>query len=212
MARIIAVVGTKGGSGKTTTAHALGHGFGSLPQPISCIVITTDEGTPIPNRENRRYIPADGTTGEGLKRVLSPVMDRDDVFVIIDGAARRTGADEAVTRIADLVIIPLDPSPQALEWALRDLERFPMALALPTRWPSHRDTRARADRLLTQLPAKRWLPPFPAIPKLADILDDGLYPTHASALSSSCKALAVEILHRLQVRRPGRDKRPVVAS
>jgi len=120
VARIIAVVGTKGGSGKTTTAHALGHGFGSLPQPISCIVVTTDEGTPVPNRENRRYIPADGTTGEGLKRVLSPVMDRDDVLVVIDGAARRTGADEAVTRMADLVIVPLDPSPQALEWALRD--------------------------------------------------------------------------------------------
>lgn len=85
-----------------------------------------------------------------------------------------------------------------------------MALALPTRWPSHRDTRARADRLLTQSPAKRWLPPFPAVPKLADILDNGLHQAQASALSNSCRALDVEILHRLQLQRPARGKRHVV--
>lgn len=52
----------------------------------------------------RRLRPDISTTrrtgGVGLKRVLSPVMDRDDVFVIADGAARRIGAEEAVDGLA----------------------------------------------------------------------------------------------------------------
>lgn len=199
MAKVIAVLGTKGGSGKTTTAHALGHGFGSLPKPISCLVVTTDEGTNVPGRENRRYLPADGTTGPKLQRVLRPIIDRKDVVVVIDGAARRVGADEAAANLADLVIVPMDPSPQALDTALRDLERFPKAIALPMRWPSHRDTRSRADRLLTRLPAKRWLPPFPNVAKLSDILDDALYPAHATSISAPCRTLVHEVLHRMKL-------------
>ena len=37
MAKIIAVLGTKGGSGKPTISLALGHGLGSLPKPISTL-------------------------------------------------------------------------------------------------------------------------------------------------------------------------------
>jgi len=43
MAKVIAVAGTKGGTGKSTLSHLIAHGAGSLPKPIPAIVVTTDE-------------------------------------------------------------------------------------------------------------------------------------------------------------------------
>jgi MinD-like ATPase involved in chromosome partitioning or flagellar assembly len=44
VAKVVAVVGTKGGTGKSSIAHLLGHGAGSLPRMVPAVVLTTDRG------------------------------------------------------------------------------------------------------------------------------------------------------------------------
>ena len=41
MAKVIATIGSKGGSGKSTAAHLIAHGCGSLPRPVMTVLLTT---------------------------------------------------------------------------------------------------------------------------------------------------------------------------
>ncbi len=41
VAKVIAIVSSKGGSGKSTAAHLIAHGCGSLPRPVMTVLLTT---------------------------------------------------------------------------------------------------------------------------------------------------------------------------
>jgi chromosome partitioning protein len=199
VAKVVAILGRKGGAGKTSLAHALGHGLGSLPTPVMAAVVTTDELTPVPPRTGRRYLPVAGHTGELFQRNVRALLDRDDVVLVIDGAASRPAADQAAAKMADLVLVPFTPAEQDVAVVLKDLEAYPKAVAVPNRWPTHPKVRERADAYLARIPAARRFSPVPAVPKLAEILNGETYPRVASDLAASCRAFAMEVLSRLRL-------------
>ncbi|WP_159013796.1 ATP-binding protein [Acidisoma sp. S159] len=199
MAKTIILIGRKGGSGKTTLAHAIGHGLGSLHTPISALVVTTEADSEVPKQGSRRYLSVDDRSGASLQAVLEKAFDHEKLVVIIDGAARRPGADAAAADLADLILIPFTASRQDVGLALMDLERFPQAYAVPNRWPTHPGTKERAARLLNAIPHDRRMPLVPAIPKLADICDHELYPQLVSEFAAPCRTLAVEALTRMNL-------------
>jgi chromosome partitioning protein len=198
MAKLIAVMGEKGGTGKSTLSHLIGHGCGSLPHPIDCAVITTDPGD-MPITGSRRYLPVDGREPADLTRALTALDQRDRLLIVLDGAAARVHVDKVAADLADLIVIPFGPSYQDAQRAARDMARLPKAVALPNNWPTHPAVAARAKQFLDMLPADRRLPPVPKLPRTDELLSPDAYGRIATALSRPAQALVLELLYRLGV-------------
>src|SRR4051812_2317635 len=198
MARLIGLLGEKGGSGKSSLAHLIAHGLGSLPRAIDAVVIVTDPLDEVP-RINRRYFVADGRDHAHLPALLKKLDERDDLVVIVDGAAGRVAIDEALNKLADLILVPFTGAYHDAVRAVRHLERLPGAVAAPNRWPTHPAAKAHANKLLNMLPMDRLLSPVPAIGKITDLLNPAKYSRVATALSRPGQSFALEVLHRMRV-------------
>jgi chromosome partitioning protein len=198
MAKFVATAGNKGGTGKSTLAHLIGHGAGSLPHPIDCVVITTDEDDE-PVTGQRRYLPIDGRDLSKLGPLLTELDQNDRLLIILDGAAARPEIDQLVQTVADLVLLPYGPSTQEVQRVLKDLERLPEAVALPNRWPTHADVKERAGRFLELVPQSRRLPPIPQLSRTDELLDPTGYARVSTPLSRKAQQVTLEILHRIKV-------------
>ncbi|MCB4825503.1 hypothetical protein [Roseicella aerolata] len=197
MAKVIALVGSKGGSGKSTAAHLIAHGCGSLARPVPAIVLTTDPEEH-PRTDRRRYVVADGRTREGLLAQMRKLLAVDRLLILLDGAAARPDLDKVVAEVADLAVLPFKPAAQDVERAVDNLNRLPQAVALPMDWPALPATAKRVRRYLNAVPEDRRLPPFKHIPRLADLLGDG-YGEAAYDLASPARGLALEVLARARI-------------
>ncbi|MFL5332438.1 MAG: hypothetical protein ACJ8H8_04515 [Geminicoccaceae bacterium] len=171
MAKVIALVGSKGGSGKTTAAHLIAHGCGSLARPVPVVVLTTDPEE-VPRTDRRRYVVMDARTEDDLLSNMRRLLGVERLLVILDGAARRPELDAVVADVADLTLLPYKPSAQDAERAVANLARLPAAVALPMDWPALPASAKRVKRYLNAVPEERRLPPFKHIPRLSDLLGD----------------------------------------
>ena len=190
---ILFAAGNKGGSGKTSTAHAIAHGLAL--HGIRAFLITTDERDLLPDSE-RRYAILDGRTQDRLTDLLDRVAALEGVVVVIDGAARRPRIDDAISRIATLTLIPFKQSEEDLVEARRDLDRLPDAVGLPNDWPTQAWARRSADRELeTTLMAykARLMSPQPSINGYVRLLHRQ---GPAQPLNGPCRQLALRVLDR----------------
>jgi chromosome partitioning protein len=194
MAKVIALVGSKGGSGKSTAAHLIAHGCGSLARPIPTIVLTTDPEEH-PRTDRRRYAVADGRTRDALLSQMRKLLQVERLLILLDGAAARPDLDQVVSEVADLAVLPFKPAAQDVERAADNLKRLPTAVALPMDWPALPATAKRVRRYLNAVPEDRRLPPFKHIPRLSDLLGEG-YAEAAYDLASPARGLALEVLAR----------------
>lgn len=195
MAKVIATVGSKGGSSKSTVAHLIAHGCGSLARPVLAVVLTTDPGEQ-PRTDRRRYMVADARTRDSLLANMRRYLEVEHLLIILDGSAARPDLDRVVADVADLAVLPFKPSAQDAERAVADLARLPpSAAALPADWPALPATAKRVRRYLDMVPADRRLPPFKHIPRVSDLLGDG-YSDAAYELAAPARGLALEVLAR----------------
>lgn len=198
MAKIIAIAGEKGGTGKTTVAHLVAHGAGSLPHPIQTVVITTDPNDQ-PVTGERRYLPVDGRDLSKLSDTLARLDKNDRLLIVIDGAAARPQLDQIVKEVSDLVVLPYGPSVQEARRTAADLDRLPEAFALPNRWPSHPAVQQQATEYLQLIPDARRLPHLVAQSRVHALLDPAGYARVATPLSAMSQKLALELLYRMKV-------------
>jgi chromosome partitioning protein len=117
---IIAVLNQKGGSGKTTLATNLGYSF-LLDYKRVLLVDADPQGSARDWRESNPScsLPVIGLDRETISKDLDAVSSSYDL-VIIDGAPQLEKMSVAVVKIADLIIIPVQPSPYDI-WACADL-------------------------------------------------------------------------------------------
>src|SRR3712207_8475758 len=95
VARVVAVVGSKGGSGKSTAAHLIAHGCGSLARPVPAVVLTTDPEEH-PRVDQRRYVVMDARTRDGLLGHMRRLLEVERLLILLDGAAGRPDLDAVV--------------------------------------------------------------------------------------------------------------------
>jgi cellulose biosynthesis protein BcsQ len=165
MAKIICIIGNKGGTGKTTLSHLLAHGLGLFGK-YTVAVLTDIERQPLA-RAGRNYLPFDARQTENLARVVRKLRSVDNWYGVIDGGGNRPQMDTTLAALADLVLLPFRDSHEDIRTLVQDLERFPAAYALPSQWPSNPWQLQAATRTLNDL--------------LGDFRDRILEPVHAQS-------------------------------
>lgn len=117
---IIAVLNPKGGCGKTTISTHLAMGLYQLGFRV-LLVDSDPQGSA---RDWHGIDPDNPVALVALDRPNNfkslPTLAQDYDFVVVDGAAKLESIIAAVIKVADLVIIPVQPSPFDL-WATQDL-------------------------------------------------------------------------------------------
>ena len=116
----IAVLNNKGGAGKTTVATCLARALES----DGSRVLLVDSDPQASARDWHGVAESNPTTVVGLDRAGSlrslPDMQRGYDWTVIDGAGRYERITSDAVAAADLVLIPVQPSPYDV-WALTDL-------------------------------------------------------------------------------------------
>ena len=118
--KVLAVLNQKGGSGKTTIAVNLAHAFQRLGNDV-LLVDADPQGTARDWSDSSEdgVCPVIGIDRESLARDLPAVAKPYD-WVVIDGPPQLAGISAAAVRVADVVLIPVQPSPYDI-WSCADL-------------------------------------------------------------------------------------------
>lgn len=120
MPTVIAVLNQKGGSGKTTIATNLAHAL--KRDDYTVLLIDSDpQGSARDWNEasGGNIIPVVGLDRETLAKDLQAISQGYD-WIVIDGAPQIAKLSAAAVKAADLVLIPVQPSPYDI-WACADL-------------------------------------------------------------------------------------------
>ncbi len=117
---VIAVLNQKGGAGKTTIATNLAHSF-VKGNKKTLLVDSDPQGSARDWNElnDSSIVPVVGLDRETIAKDLEAIWTGYDV-VIIDGAPQIEKMSIAAVKIADFVLIPVQPSPYDI-WACADL-------------------------------------------------------------------------------------------
>lgn len=199
MAEIICIIGTKGGTGKTTLSHMLSHGLTLIGRRAACVM--TDEYREPLRPEGRRYVMADARSAEAREKVVETLRELPGWVGVLDGGANRTDTDIALYDLSDIVLLPFRDSPEDIRTVLHDLELFPRAFAIPSQWPKNRWQQEAADRLLTCIPADyqtRLLDPVFAQSASKLLLQTRPPEVLPAALNRACKQLANMLLDQVE--------------
>lgn len=120
MAKVIAVLNQKGGSGKTTIATNLACALQADGGSVLLVDADPQGSARDWNEANEAsLIPVVGLDRETLPKDLKAIWDSYD-WVVIDGAPQIAKLAAAAVRAADFVLIPVQPSPYDI-WACADL-------------------------------------------------------------------------------------------
>jgi len=162
MAILIAIIGNKGGTGKTTLSHLLCHGLGLLGYKSACLI--TDTAREPLNPEGRRYVIADARSPATLERIVAKLRTLDDWIGVLDGGGNRPEVDKRLYALADLALLPFRESAEDIRTVIRDLAHYPRAYAVPSQWPvSNRWQQQAADKLVAQMMTPYRDRPVPAL-------------------------------------------------
>jgi chromosome partitioning protein len=120
MPTVIAILNQKGGSGKTTIATNLAHAL--KRDNYTVLLIDSDpQGSARDWNEasGGNIIPVVGLDRETLAKDLQAISQGYD-WIVIDGAPQIVKLSAAAVKAADLILIPVQPSPYDI-WACADL-------------------------------------------------------------------------------------------
>lgn len=197
MAKTIVIAGDKGGSGKTTTSHAIAHGMAM--HGIHAFHISTDPRREILPAEARRYATLDGRDPKALGAILDRLGEMGQGIALIDGGGGRPDVDRVLSKVADLTILPFMQSQTDLRVVRADLDRLPDAVGLPNRWPTQKWAREVADRELREELERylgRLMSPVPEVNGYVSLLrETGAAPR----INPPCKQLAMRVLERMEL-------------
>ena len=122
MPSIVAILNSKGGSGKTTIATNLARGLQRAGRSV-LIADTDPQGTAAEwanlRAEGSDLPPVVGVSKATLKEHMRDVGSAYDV-VVMDGAAKLQAISVEALKVADVVLLPVRPSGADL-WAVEDL-------------------------------------------------------------------------------------------
>ena len=177
---VIAIVGQKGGSGKTTTAINLA--VAASEAGLSAVIVDLDPQANAANWKARRQVENPAVVSSPtsrLKNTLDIAEKHGADFVIIDNPGKSDSAVIEAARVADFVLVPVGPQMFHLETlpGVRDLLRVagdpPAFIMLNQLHPLATTQAQEAKRMIAEIY------PFPVCPVHLSHLD--IYATSADS-------------------------------
>jgi cellulose biosynthesis protein BcsQ len=169
--KTIALLGEKGGTGKTATSHMLC--LGAFLHGVPAAYVLTDPKRKV-RGEGRPYAVLDGRLPEQLALIFTSSQSNLNGWLIIDGGGNRPDFDKEIGNNADLTLIPFRASEEDIDTAALSLAAIPTALAWPTAWPTNPKAIAVVQYLIDGLgkafPHRVMSPPIPFVNSSADLL------------------------------------------
>lgn len=210
MGRIVAIIGNKGGTGKTTLSHLLAHGMGLFGK--RAVAVLTDTWRDKLSKVNRTYLPFDARSERDLARAIDNLRATDEWIGVIDGGGNRPEMDEALVMMSDLALLPFRDSHEDIRTVMRDLARFPHAYALPSQWPTNAWAAACARRAVDSMLAihrDRILAPVHALASSKLLLQVEAPAALPRALDNAAREIALQALELLGMPAADSDWPPV---
>ena len=198
----IAVLGSKGGVGKTTLSHMFALGLAKFDYQI--IHVTTDQKRQFLPDDKRPYMTKSGQTLEALGKMfkwIAHAKDDLDSALVIDGGGNRYELDSVIAKYADIIILPFKDSEEDIRVVMQDMQRIPKAYALPSAWPTNFFARIQAQSMLNKMEAAfpgRVLQPVPHI-RASQSLLVGDFKTVETAVVSASKILVEQTMLKLNI-------------
>src|SRR5580700_10426558 len=167
--------GSKGGVGKSATAHLAC--LGAILCNQAAAYVLTDPGREIRNK-GRPYEVLDGREPKDLANILAASRGTSDGWLNLDGGGNRQAFDEAIAEEVDLCIFPFRPSHEDMDTVSMDMDRIPNALAWPAAWPTNLFAIPAAqsfiNRLSKKYPSRVITKPIPFVNSASDLLAETL--------------------------------------
>ncbi len=116
----IAIVGAKGGVGKTSIAHLLA--LGAAWKNTPAYLMHTDDREPI-KVNGRPYMYYDAREPEILSTLIGAAINNDGLC-IVDSAGNRPKFDKWIAESVDLVLMPVIPDPEAVKMAIEHMQQL----------------------------------------------------------------------------------------
>ena len=183
----VAILGSKGGTGKSSLSHCLAYGahlFG-----LDVAMVHTDQRPPIKGERPYQYLDASANYSQVVTLIRQ--SENDEGLLVVDGAGNRPHVDLWVARSVDLVLVPVTNSAEDVRCAMNDLSRFanPNAHIVVNRWPANRLVRMVMQRYVDQLPASRVIGKLPEVGAMRHFLDDGEWHTPPTKVNNAARRL-----------------------
>jgi chromosome partitioning protein len=121
MSKIIAILNQKGGAGKTTLATNLARALQKADNESVLLVDSDPQGSARDwnAASGGELVPVIGLDRSTLAKDIQAIKDNQD-WIVIDGAPQIAELAVAAIKCADLILIPVQPSPYDI-WACEDL-------------------------------------------------------------------------------------------
>ncbi len=198
MQQLISVIGSKGGTGKTSISHMLCHGLGLFGR--HSISILTDTGREPLSRSGRHYVTLDGRSPQQLEKILEKLQGMPDWLGVIDGGGNRPDFDRYLYGLGGLVLLPFRDSHEDMRTVRHDLERFPNAFGIPSQWPTNTWQQMAAERTLDEVMQSyrpRLFDPVYAVSASKLLLQAEVPSNLPSILNNVSRGLARQVLDQL---------------
>ena len=185
----VAVLGTKGGTTKTASAHLMC--LGAYLHGIPAAYALTDPRRKV-RGEGRPYAVLDGRLPEQLALILDSSRNNLNGWLVIDGGGNRPDFDVEVSKHVDLTIIPFRASEEDVDSTAQSLTEIPKALAWPSAWPTNNlavnSAQYLLDGLRTAFPQRIMAPWIPFVNSISDLLAANLITASAPVRSAARRA------------------------
>lgn len=160
--RGVAIVGRKGGTGKTSIAHLLA--LGAAWRDVPSYLVHTDDRKPL-TVIDRPYSYYDGRDPAELERLTEAAENHDGLF-ILDGGGNRPDFDAWIAASMDLVLLPVCPDPEDVTLGLEHMATLEKRGAdnvrfVINKWPSGQHERVYVRRWLRELPFEKIVAALP---------------------------------------------------
>ncbi|TAK89451.1 MAG: hypothetical protein EPO06_11515 [Burkholderiaceae bacterium] len=210
MAKIVCIIGNKGGTGKTTLSHMLAYGMGLFGK-YTVAVLTDAERFKV-SKNQRNYLPFDARKPENLEKVIAKLHSVPNWYGVIDGGGNRPEMDRKLAACSDIVLLPFRDSHEDIRTVIQDLQRFPNAYALPSQWPTNQWQQAASARTVEQLLRDykaRLLEPVFQLSSTKMFLQEDLPESLPTPLNNACRALTMQVMELMGISLTEEDWRPV---
>ena len=198
MQQLIMIIGSKGGTGKTSISHMLCHGLGLLHRQ-SISILTDVEREPL-SRVGRHYITLDGRSPEKFEKILEKLEGMPDWLGVVDGGGGHPELDHHLYDLGGLVLLPFRDSHEDMRTVLKDLDRYPNAYGIPSQWPTNSWQQMAAERTLDEVMQSyrpRLLDPVYSVSASKLLLQNEVPASLPSMLNNVSRSLAKQVLDKL---------------